>query len=1053
MQRLAEICVRRPVLAGVITLVMVVVGAISFFGLNVERYPNLDLPIIVVLTKLPGASPEEMETDITRKIEDAVSGVGGIDQVTSTSAEGFSTVVAQFVLNKNVNVAAQEVQEKVSGVVNDLPAGTDPPTVLRYDPNQIPVLVVALSAPRSVRDISEYADKVVRPQLEGVPGVAAVRLTGDQLRQINVLINPYSLAAYGITATNVLNAINAQNVQVPAGSVNYGTQRYTVRTLGRVDTPADLVDITIANRAGMPITLGDVARIEDGAAQTETVARVDGSPTVLLAVQKQAGANTVGVAETLKERLHDLEHDLAPGYRIRVVRDQSIYVLASTHAVEEHLVVGSLLAGAVVLAFLWNWRSTIITALAIPISLIGTFTLLAAMHLTLNEMTLLALALVIGIVIDDAIVVLENIYRFIHEKGMPAVPAAIEATREIGPAVMATTLSLIVVFLPLAFIGGIIGRFMTSFGWTMAFAIFVSLIVSFTLTPSLCSRWLAGASRRPHAEHKGPAHGWMERVYGGMLEWSLRRRLVIVGLCLVTLFSMVPLGAAVNQEFLPSDDESQFQVDVEAPASWTLDGSTALGTQLSAAIRRLPAVAYTLLTVGDDSQHSPNKFSVYVRLAPLGQRRLSQDGVMELVRTGVLPRYGYLHLVAQVNAISDMGGASAPVQYVISGPSLDVLTKASQAAVEYLRTLPGVTDARSSLAPGRPVLDVRVDRGRAADLGVSVSEAANNLAVLLQGLPAKQAKYAEGGRLYDIVVRAGGPFRADAAALSQIPVLSANGGTATLGQVVDVSETTGPSTIEHFNRRRQVTVSANLLPGTSLGGVIQQLNEKVRSLGLPPEYAVGVSGSSKSEAETGTSFLRAFGMAFVFMYLVLAAQFESWIHPITILLSLPLTVPFALLSILLLHGALNLLSYLGVLVLFGVVKKNAILQVDHANHLRAQGMARNEAIVVSSLDRLRPILMTTIAFVAGMLPLALSHGVGSATNHAISTVVIGGQMLSLLLTLVAIPVIYSLFDDLERMDIKNRVKRAAARLVAPATRRAPAAPVPGASVPEAQGER
>jgi hydrophobic/amphiphilic exporter-1 (mainly G- bacteria), HAE1 family len=1009
MQRLAELCVRRPILSTVITLVMVVLGIFSLSRLNVSRYPDVKLPIITTITQFPGAAPEEIESDITRKIENAVGGIGGIDTLTSTSAEGFSIVVAQFVLEKDGNVAAQEVRDRI-GAIPDLPAGIDAPRVLQFDPNQIPVAVVALSADRPVRDISEYADRVVRPQLEGTLGVAQVTLVGDRLRQINVLVDPRRLVARGVMIDALLNAIQ------PSVANDVAAQPFIVHTVDRL---SDLARIRMASQAGRPVPLGDVARIEDGAAPPETAANINGTPAVLLYVQKQPGANTVSVVRDINDRLRTLQETLAPGYGLRVAWDQAEYVLASTHAVEEHLIVGSLFAALVVLVFLWDWRATVIAALAIPISLVSTFTLLALLHLSLNTFTLLALALVIGIVIDDAIVVLENIYRVIRDTGAPPFQAAIDGTREVGPAVMATTLSLIVVFLPLAFMSGIVGRFVSSFGWTMAFAIAVSLVVSFTLTPSLASRWL-----RPSRPARGAAPGEtakqgrrvMEHGYRWLLERSLQYRWVVVALSALILVSIVPLARWVNQNFLPVDDESQFEVAVQASAGSTLAATDALGTRIAADIRRLPAVAYTIVTAGDDPEHSPNKCTVFVRMVPINARSVTQQQVMQRVRTGIVPKYASVDVQAVVSDISDISGSAAPLEYVISGPDLAVLDRAARTAAAYLGTLPGVVDIRSSAAAGNSV-EVKVSPTRTAGGGVGISNAANMLALLSRGIAVRQVEYAEAGQVYPIRISADVPEGATPEELLETPFLSSPGVTVPLGSVVDTRQLSGPREIEHFNGRRQVTVSANLLPDASLGGVAARLDAKMRSLRLPSVYHLGTSGIAEQVSKTKDAFTKAFTMAFVFMFLVLAAQFESWVDPVTILLSLPLTVPFALISIILLHGSLNPLTYLGILVLFGVVKKNAILQVDRANRLRSLGMEPRAAILNASLGRLRPILMTTIAFVAGMIPLAVSRGVGAATNQSISTAIIGGQMLSLLLTLVAIPVVYSLFADLERVPI------------------------------------
>ena len=1058
MQWLAGLSVRRPVLAAVIILAMVFLGAFSYGGLKVERFPNVDIPFVIVTVVDPGASPEEIESDVTNKIEDAVSSVNGIDHTQSTSAEGVSIVAIQFVLEKSIDVAAQDVQNKINAIP-DLPAGIDPPTVLKFDPSAIPVMTVALSANRPVRDLTEYADKVLRTQLEGAGGVGQVTLVGDQARQINIWVDPDRLAAFGLPVTGVLTAVQNQNVQLPAGNVDQGNTQLTLRALSRVTSPQELTTVGLTTRSGRPVTLGDVATVEDGAAEPVTTANVNGTPAVLLQITKQSGANTVNVVNALKARLKAITPLLPAGYDLRVVRDQSVFVEASTRAVQEHLIIGSILAAFVVLLFLGSWRPTVIAALAIPTSIISTFTLISALGMTLNMITLLALALVVGIVIDDAIVVLENIFRLMKEKGLPPVQAAIEGTREIGPAVTATTLSLIAVFLPLAFMSGIVGQFMKSFGWTMAFAIAVSLIVSFTLTPSLSARWLsARRNGRPvpslrdglqtapagapgagglvdtglgadSAAERGRVYGALDHGYRRLLEWALRRRWAVIALTLLTLMSIAPLGAAVHKNFLPEDDQSQLEVVVRAPEGWTLDATDRFGTQLASEIRRLPGVDYTLVTAGDDPEHTPNRFTIFVKMFDLGKRKVTQQALYGKIRDGILSRYAYLGLQSQVEATSEFGGSGGfqPVDYVVSGPDLAVLTRAGDRGLQVLRAIPAVVDARSSLVSGAPQLGMRVDRQRAADLGVNAVDAANAMYMLVQGIEVKTAKYAEAGQQYKIVIRADKRYRSNEQLLAELPVGSSTAGLASLEQVVTTSRGAGPSEVTHYNRKRQVELTANLLPGASQAAVLQQLDRKMRALNLGPAYDLTFTGQALEQGRQAAAFMTSFMLSFVFMYLVLAAQFESWIHPVTILLSLPLTVPFALLSILLLNGSLNILSQLGILVLFGVVKKNAILQIDRANHLRAAGLDRNAAIIQASRDRLRPILMTTIAFVAGMIPLFISRGVGAETNRAMSSVIIGGQVFSLVLTLVAIPVIYSYFDDLQRAGIRGWFARRLSR--------------------------
>lgn len=1023
MRWLSELSVRRSVLAWVIILSLTFLGTFFYRRLNVERFPNVDLPFVAVYTRLPGASPEEVESDVTNKIEEAVNTISGIDTLTSTSAEGFSQVAIQFVLEKDINVAAQDVRDKINGILPDLPAGIDQPVVSKLDPGAVPVLTLALSGDHSIRDLTEYADKVFKRQLDGTPGVGSVDIVGGQARQINVWIDPSRLNAYGISATSIIQALQTQNIQVPGGNIDQGTQRLTLRTLGRVDSIAELEQLVVANRGGVPVKLADVARVEDGAAEPKTIASLNGQPAVSLNIVKQSGSNTLNVVRDVKARLAGLTASLPPGYRLKIVSDQSVFVEASTRAVQEHLMVGSLLAAVVVLLFLRDVRATVIAAIAIPTSLISTFTFLNAMGLTLNIVTLLALALVVGIVIDDAIVVLENIYRFIREKKMAPFQAAIEATREVGGAVTSTTMSLIAVFLPLAFMGGIVGRFMRSFGYTMAFSIAVSLLVSFTLTPMLSSRWLKGS--KPGAPTGGEARGGriymaLENGYRWLLQRALRRRWVVAVLSLLVLFSMAPLGIAVNKNFFPDEDESQFEAIIRAPEGWSLQTAEQLANQMSTEMRRLPGVDYTMVTVAADPLQTPNRANIYAHMVDVDKRTVTQADIVNRVRSEILPRYGYLGLQTQVGPVNAFGGGGTfqPIDYVVGGPDLAVLTRVADQGQAILRKIPGVVDVRSSLITGKPQLGITVDRARAADLGVSVANAASALNAMVAGQ--KAGTYAELGQQYDIVVRADAPYR-DMGSLSRLQVGSTTQGVVPLEQLVQINAGVGPSTIDHYNRRRRVELTANLLPGASQSAVLSQLDREMHKLRLSSDYTVAFAGQAAEQGRQAQAFMTAFGLSFVFMYLILAAQFESWLHPVTILLSLPLTVPFALLSILFLRDSLNILSQLGILVLFGVVKKNAILQIDHANQLRAGGLARDEAILAASRDRLRPILMTTIAFVAGMIPLAISSGVGSGTNRSISSVVIGGQTLSLILTLVAIPVFYSLFDDLSKIRVVSRV--------------------------------
>jgi len=1022
MQWLAELCVHRPVFASVLILSFVVVGIFAFGQLGIDRLPQVDFPTVTVTTRLPGAAPEQVESEVTDKVEEAVNTISGIDQLNSNSAEGISQVIVTFRLEKNADVAAQEVRDRINRILPQLPRTILQPTIEKQDPDAAPVLTIAVTAKKPIRDVTEYTDKVLRRRLESADGVGQVLVLGGRKRQINLWVDADRLRAYNLTVNDISRTLQSQNADIPGGRIDAGAQSTTMRTRGRVERAEEFGDLVVRQVDGHPVQINDVGRVDDGVADATTLASINGDPTVLLQVRKQSGTNTVEVVNNVKERLAEVQQALPPGYELRIVRDGAEFIEASIRSVEEHLIVGSVLAAFVVLLFLGNLRSTVIAAISIPTSNVATFALLWYMNFTLNMLTMLALTLSVGIVIDDAIVVLENIYRFIEEKGMSPIQAAIEGTREIGLAVLATTMSLVAIFAPVGFMSGMVGRFMRSFGLTMAFAVMVSLLVAFTLIPTMSGRWLKVKPRTEDDDHHvhdskhSKIFGPIDRIYTRMLEWSMAHRGMVAALAVMVLLASVPMFRIVNINFTPQDDQSEFDVSLRAPEGTSLDATEVTANRVASAIRQIPEVVYTMITVAGDSAGTLNTASIYVRLKPIGERGRDQFEIMDVVRNEVLPKAAPQGVKASLQAPGIAGGGGGggqggqgDVTFVLQGPDLQTLERASNALAAKARSIPGLVDVDTSLRVGKPEMSVRLDRPKAADLGVQIADAADALRLLVGG--DQVTTYNEAGEQYEVHLRAEEQQRGSEAAIARLTVPSSRLGAVPLENIASFAHADAPADIRRLNRQRQVTVGANMLPGTSQSAAQQQIAAEASQLGLGSEYRTGFAGRSRELNRTASAFLQALALSLIFMYLVLAAQFESWLHPVTILLSLPLTLPFALLSIVIFGQSLNIFSALGMLVLFGVVKKNSILQIDHANQLKEAGLDTRHAIVQACRDRLRPILMTTLAFVAGMIPLVLTSGVGSATNHAIGFVVIGGQTLVLLLTLLVTPVTYSLFED------------------------------------------
>lgn len=1049
MQKLAEVCVRRPVFAVMLVMAMVVVGAVSYPKLGVDRFPNVDLPIISVRTTLLGASPEEIESTVTRRIEDAVATVEGIENIRSTSTESLAIVTITFNLERDIDIAAQDVRDAVAAAITLLPRDTKPPLIKKLDSDSSPILTLVLAGDKTPRELYELAERTVKDAIESSSGVGEVTLNGGQKRAINVWIDATRLAAYKIPIIQVRDAVARQNSSIPGGRVDEGPRELVLRTLGRFPDAKLFNDLVVAVIDGAPVRVRDIGYAVDGNKEQRTSAMYDGRPAVAVEVRRQSGANTVQVIEGVKEKLSRIQDLLPAGVELELVQDQSRYIEAAFHEVQLHLVLGSILASLVVLLFMRNWRATIIAAVAIPASIIAAFGAMYWLNFTLNNITMLALTLMVGVVIDDAIVVLENIFRFVEEKGMPPMQAAVEATKDIGLAVMATTFSLIVVFLPVSFMSSVSGRFLYQFGITATVAILVSLVISFSLTPMMSSRLLRSDQSLNHESSRRGLYAWTESIYMGLLAWAMRRRMVVVTLALVVVAASIPLLQVVRTEYLPTGvDEGEFEMSITAPEGTSLASMQAVLEKVYQEVSTLPGVRHMVTLVGTGYLRNVNSSRAYVRLVDVEDRvfslsRLwqmtlegrpqdafkgvySQRQVMDAVRER-MRRFEDLRVrVGNVRVLST-GTAPYDLDFVIRGPDLQMLQKYSEQLREAAHNIPGLVDIDTTLRLNKPELRVLIDRDRAADLGVDAADIAESLRLMVGGDDEvsrfRDDKLAEE---YDVEIRLQDADRDSVSSVSKLYAPSTKAGLVRLDSVVELREDVTAYRIEGLDRQRQVSLRANITGGYALGDRLPEMEKAAEALNMPTAYSTTVIGSGAEYDRTNRELLLAFGLSIVFMYMILASQFESLVHPITILLSLPLAVPFGILSLWALDETLNLYSALGILVLFGVVKKNSILQVDHTNNLRRkEGMDRLTAILQANRDRLRPILMTTLTLVAGMMPLALGTGPGAEERRSIAIVVIGGQSLSLLLTLIVTPVAYSIFDDLGARFGRRRAVRSA----------------------------
>jgi hydrophobic/amphiphilic exporter-1 (mainly G- bacteria), HAE1 family len=1064
---LAELCVRRPVFALMLIMALVVAGIVAFPTLGVDRYPNMDLPSMYIRTVYPGAASQEVESEVSQVLEDAVATVAGIDELRSISSDGMSLVIVTFNLSRDLDAAAQDVRDAVASVANRLPPGLDPPVVQKQETDSSPIITLAVSGPRQASELYLLADRYVKNVIESAQGVGQVTIAGAADRAVQVEIDARRLAAHGLSILQVRDALAQQNAEIPGGRVDAGLREMTLRTEGRFEAAKDFPLLTVATMGGAAVRLEDLGIVRDATKEVRTLARLNGEPAVVLQVQRQSGQNTVEVIQEIKKRLPRCVDLLPADVKVEVIQDQSRYILAALHEIEGHLIVGSILASICVLLFMKSWRSTLIAAVAIPASLISTFAFMKLFGFTLNNVTMLALVLMVGVVIDDAIVVLENVFHCIEEKGMDPVRASIEGTREIGPAVLATTISLVIVFLPVSFLSSVTGRMLFQFGITATVAILVSMLVSFTLTPMMCSKLLTRSTANPN----GPSsrRGWyglLEAAYMWSLRLSMRHRWVVLLLSAATIATNFWLYDLVKQDYIPTNvDESEFEISVNAREGASLSSMVEVLARVENEVRQIPGVEMTLATIGTRGFGGVNRSDMYVRLQDIKTRSFSLPRLWRGILKGdpgeaFRGNFSQRHVMVEArkrlkplagdtrdpdvrfgvrNLTSLRQGSPVDIDFSITSADIAALEKFSEAlrlraagnpaAEPPVAGIEGIVDVDTTLRTDKPELLVHIDRQRAAALGVDAQEIAETLRVAVGG-DDRVSRYRDASvdDAYDVELRLVGLDRRDEESISQLyvranpRVVSAEGSEGSTGpvltridNVVSFERGKASARIDRFDRQRMVAIRANVAPDFALAnriGALQAAADEIAAeMGVQKKLDMRVLGRGRELERTLRDFVWTFALSFVFMYIVLAAQYEHLVHPFTILLSLPLAVPFGLVSLYWGGETLNLYSALGILVLFGVVKKASILQIDHTNVLRAKGLSRLDAILQANRDRLRPILMTTIAFVAGLLPLLIATGPGAEERRSIAVLTVGGQTLSLLLTLLAIPVIYSYLDD------------------------------------------
>ena len=1018
-----RVSIKYPVFTIMMMLSFLVLGLASWQRMNVEEFPDVDFPFIVVHTSYSGASPEVVESEITKKLEEQINTLSGVKRITSTSSQGLSTIVTEFNLEVNSAVAAQDVRDKIAPVSAQFRDEIDDPIIERYDPSGRPIMsVVFESKDMPLRELSDYIDQRILPQLRTVSGVGRVNMMGDVQRQILIEIDPVRLQGYGIAIDQVLQTLKAENAQIPSGTLNNQHTELVVEIQGKLKQPHDFNQLIIANRNGVPITLEQVADIRDAQAEQESSAFFNGKAALSVDILRNSDANVINVADALYKRLAQIEPQLPEGLALTIVADSSKGIRASIRDVAKTIIEGGVLAILIVLLFLGSIRSTIITGLTLPIALLGTLTVIWAMGFSINMMTLLALSLSIGLLIDDAIVVRENIVRH-ADMGKDHVTAALEGTQEIGLAVLATTLTIVAVFLPVAFMGGIIGRFFYQFGVTVSAAVLISMFVSFTLDPMLSAHWAEAKKAKQKKGWFARFFTWtstqldrLARAYEIVLSWALRFRLVTMGIAIASLFAALGLSGMIGTEFVPVPDKGEIAVKFETPIDASLQYTEVKLRQVETILRQNPEVKATYGVVNSITDRGKNHAVIRVSLTPRLERQKSLTELSNEFRER-LQHVAGITVTSVASSDETVSGGLKPIMVSIKGPDLDELQRISDQFFVEMQKIDGLIDLESSLGEPKPTLSLDVNRALASDLGLSMNQIANTLRSLIAGENITTWED-ERGENYDVNVRLKESDRMQPSDLDRLflqasPNNAEQAQLVALSTVVNMQETLGAAQINRRDLTREILVQANT-SGRPAGDIGRDIEKLQQDFELPAGYSFDTQGANADMAESAGYALTAITLSILFIYIVLGSQFNSFLHPAAIMAALPLSLVGVFLALFLFKSTMNLFSIIGIIMLMGLVTKNAILLIDFIKKAIERGEDRHQAIIQAGQTRLRPILMTTCAMVMGMVPLALGLGEGGEQSAPMAHAVIGGLITSTLLTLIVVPVVFTYLDDLKR---------------------------------------